>query len=59
MNIVRGLRKGLGLALVLAGMSSSAWAVDIAPELDPGSMMSAIALISGGLMVLTGKRRAK
>ena len=46
--------RSLGLAVVLAGLSSTAWAVDV-PELDPGSMMAAMTLITGGLLMVTDR----
>lgn len=51
-------RKALALGLVFAAFSGSAFAVD-APEIDPGSIGSALALLSGGVMMLTNRRRAK
>jgi hypothetical protein len=53
------LTRGLGLALVLAALSGSAWAVpDPVPELDPGSVAGAMTLLSCGLLLVT-RRRSK
>ena len=42
--------------LVLSARSSPAWAIDV-PELDPGSMASALTLLGGGLMIPIEHRR--
>jgi hypothetical protein len=44
---------------VLAAMSGAAHAsipLDV-PEIDPGSLVSAMTLLTGGLLVLTDRRR--
>lgn len=51
-------RVALGFGLVMAGLSGSAWAVNV-PEIDPGSAIGALTLLSGGVLLLTSKRRAK
>jgi len=51
-------RLALGFGLVMAGLSGSAWAVNV-PEIDPGSAIGALTLLSGGVLLLTSKRRAK
>jgi hypothetical protein len=54
------LRAGLtvcGGLLVLTAMSGTALAIDTAPVIDPGSISSAIALLTGSMMLLTGKIR--
>ena len=50
------LTRGLGLALILAALSGSAWAVPGVPELDPGSMAGAMTLLSCGLLLVTRRR---
>jgi len=54
---------GAGLALVLLATSSTAWAggppPPAAPEMDPGSMVSALALLTGSMFVLTDRLRRK
>ena len=50
----------LGLALLIAGLSGTAFAVDpptSAPEIDPGSIASALTLLSGGLLMLSARRK--
>jgi len=55
------MRKAVGLALVLLGAASVLLAQPGAPlgapEIDPGSAGTAIALLSGGLLVIRGRRR--
>jgi hypothetical protein len=50
--------KVLGLSLLLAGAASSALAVPVAaPEVDGASATTAIALLSGSLLVLRARRK--
>ncbi len=59
-SVVRGVCVAAGTLCLLAGVSSQALAFDaITPELDPGSMTSALMLLTGGLLILTGRRRRK
>jgi hypothetical protein len=46
----------LGIVLLMAGASTYAMAT-VAPEIGVGSAGSAIALVSGMLMVIRGRRR--
>lgn len=60
----RGVRKLVGLSLVVAAMSAGAHAGadcprPAVPEIDPGSVLSALTLFSGGFLVLTDRRRGK
>lgn len=55
-KITTAARVGMGFALALAALSQSAQA-SIAPELDPGSMGSALALLSVGMLMVAGRRR--
>jgi hypothetical protein len=48
--------KLLGTALLLIGMGSAAFAT-VVPEISPVSAGSAIALISGAVLVMRGRRR--
>jgi hypothetical protein len=61
--LMRGARTVAGLALVLAATatvaSAGAGPPPSVPEIDPGSILSAVTLLSGGVMVLTDRRRAK
>ena len=47
------------LMLMLLGITGSAFAGTRTPEIDANSGMAAVALISGGMDVLWGRRRAK
>ncbi|MGC8639404.1 MAG: hypothetical protein ACP5XB_05945 [Isosphaeraceae bacterium] len=51
------LARTLGLILILAGMTSFARADEQVPEIDPGSMASALTLLCGGVLILTGRRK--
>jgi hypothetical protein len=53
------MRRLLGLTLVLAGAAGFALAQQPTPEIDPSSGITAMALLSGGLVVLWGYRRPK
>ena len=64
----RLVRNGTAVLLLLAGSSSVALALGNpggwrgggtagAPEIDPGSLGNAAALLSGGVLLLTGRRR--
>jgi hypothetical protein len=46
-----------GIMIVMLGMASFAFAGTAAPEIDANSAASAIALISGGLLVLRGRSK--
>ncbi len=54
-----GMARVLGLALIVAGISTAAVAggPNPTPEIDPGSMGSALTLLVGGAFWLTGKGR--
>ena len=50
--------KFVGLSLLLAGAATSAFAAAVsAPEIDGASAVSAVVLLSGGLLVLRARRR--
>lgn len=54
------LRKACGFALVCSAFAGRASAVDVVvPELDPGSMTGALALLTGGVLLLTDRFRRK
>ena len=68
--IIRPLAKSAGLLTLVLGMSSMAVAKKPenpgsqgvgnphnAPEIDPGSMASAMTLLCGGVLILMGRRR--
>lgn len=47
----------IGLALLLVGMASFAFAGRITPEIDANSAASAVALLGGGVLVLRARRK--
>jgi hypothetical protein len=49
--------KLLGSVLLLIGMGSAAFASSSVPEISPASAGSAIALISGAVLVMRGRRK--
>ncbi len=55
----KALATAAGFLCVLASLSSQAWAFEPVPEIDPGSMTSAMMLLTGGLLILTGRRGRK
>ncbi len=48
--------KILGMALMLTAVSGLAFATAV-PEIDPGSAGSALALLTGALLVIRGRRK--
>jgi hypothetical protein len=59
-SVSKWIRFALGAGLVAAAFSASAWAgPQFSPEIDPGSMASAVTLLTGGVLMLTGRRRPK
>jgi hypothetical protein len=61
LNVIRAGLFVAGGAIVLSGLSTAALAVPpgAAPEIDPGSMSSAVTLLVGGIMLFTGRRIRK
>jgi hypothetical protein len=67
--MVRKLFQFAGLALVMAATATVAHAQSAsggsggssgaAPEIDPGSVMSALTLLTGGVLMITDKFRSK
>ena len=58
--IGRGVRMVACLALVLTATAATAQAGACpppVPEIDPSSILSAMTLLSGGVMILTDRRR--
>ncbi len=51
------MQKILGMMLLIAGASQFAMAVTPVPEIGVGSAASAIALISGAMLVIRGRRK--
>ncbi len=58
-QVVRGSFKLAGLLMVLTACAGTAAAVDLpaVPEIDPGSMTSAVTLLVGGLLLLGDRLR--
>jgi hypothetical protein len=54
------MKRILGMTLLLVGAAVSMFAqAPSAPEIDPSSGITALALLSGGLVVFWGSRRSK
>ena len=49
--------KLVGMILLLAGMAITASATTAVPEIDASSGASALALLSGGLLILRSRRK--
>ena len=49
--------KILGMMLLVAGMSGAAMASPTVPEIDAGSGVSALSLLSGALLLIKSRRR--
>jgi hypothetical protein len=45
--------------IVMSATAGSAFASVRVPEIDPSSVLSAVTLLSGGLLILKDRRRAK
>jgi hypothetical protein len=51
---------GLALGMIVAALSTPAWArISTAPEIDPGAVTGAVTLLSGGVLMLTGRNRRR
>jgi len=53
------MRRFLSLTLLLAGAAGYVFAQAQVPEIDPSSGITALALLSGGMVVFWGRRRTK
>ena len=49
--------KILGMMLLVVGMSGAAMATSAVPEIDAGSGVSALTLLSGALLLIKSRRR--
>ena len=59
-SALRAASLAAGFLCVLAGLSGVAAAdVVVVPEIDAGSMASALTLLSGGMLILAGRRKGK
>ncbi len=58
---LRAAAVAAGFLCVLAGLSglAAAGAGVPVPEMDAGSMVSAMTLLSGGMLILAGRRKGK
>jgi hypothetical protein len=54
---LRAVATTVGFLLLLAGMTGLARADEQVPEIDPGSIVSGLTLLCGGLLILTGRRQ--
>lgn len=57
MSLMRTLAAATGFVLTFVALGGRAAAVDIVPELSPGSLAGALTLLSAGVMMLTASRR--
>jgi hypothetical protein len=59
--VARAAAKPCGLALILAALATPALAFDPepVPEIDPGSLGSALTLLIGGALILTNRLRRR
>ena len=58
--VVKNSAAAIGFGMILAAFSASARAgLQYAPEIDPGSMANAMLALSGGLLIVTGRRPRK
>lgn len=56
----RAFRKGCGLLLALIATGGVAWGFSPdAPEMDPNSAMSSLALLAGGVMLVYDRYRRR
>lgn len=59
MKSLRHVGKFLALVAIIGLTAGIAQAKEPVPEIDPGSLGSALTLLIGGVMALTGFRRKK
>jgi hypothetical protein len=53
------MKKLLGLSMIFLGATGSMFAGAVTPEIDASTGAAALALVSGGLMVLRSRRAKK
>ena len=51
------MTKFAGMMLLLIGVAGSAMAGTTAPEIDPGSAVGALALLSGAVLVIRARKK--
>jgi hypothetical protein len=55
----KAMLQSLGFGFLVMGHCMPAMARDSVPEIDAGSMASALTLLTGGLLILTARRGQK
>jgi hypothetical protein len=58
MKLLRFIRPSLGLCLIVLGLATPVYAgapLPGVPEVDPASLTGALALLSGGLLMITDR----
>jgi hypothetical protein len=57
MKIANGLRAGFGLCLIVLALATPAYAGAPlgVPEIDPGSVVGGLALLTGGVLMITDR----
>jgi hypothetical protein len=58
-KILRASLMACGGLLVLTALGSAAYASIVGPEIDPGTLSSAMTLLVGGVLLLTSRRGRK
>ena len=53
------MNRTVGLTMLLLGIAGYAFAGNPTPEIDGSSAVAGLALLSGGMVVLWGRRRSK
>ena len=51
------MQRTLGMVLLIVAVSACCWAAPVTPEIDPAAGGSAIALVTGALLVIRSRRR--
>jgi hypothetical protein len=52
------MQKIIGIGLMVAGLTGAAFAFNgVAPEIDGSTAVSALALLSGAMLVIRGRRK--
>jgi hypothetical protein len=52
------MRRIIGMALIAAATAVIALGIPPAPEIDPGSATSALALLAGAALIIRGRRKS-
>jgi hypothetical protein len=51
------IQKFAGMILLGLGMAASSFAVNLGPEIDAATGVNALALLSGALLIIRGRKR--